>query len=535
MTWAIRPVIRKSANGVPASAPITRPSAGRSCATFAVGTTTRLSTTTAVSGSTPGRRSAWATSWRSSPREASRPSEMATSRPDHMSTVRPRASRTRAADASATAASGWENTWAYADRSPASPVTGLAGTAPDSSMGISWTSTSTPSGQGSGESMSTPPSGPRSMAISWSVLTAKCAACGPREESAEAVSTPNSVASTPVMVMAMVERMTRRVRVVCRCHQGQRRRRSGAPALPCSSSTTHLFSLTTPGGLAECRIAIRPVRKADRGAGMGEEISGTRFTRADHARYRTKVHQCLDTLEAMLEAGVFVEDEWRTGLEIELDLVDADMDPFHGNLEVLERIADPLYQTELGRFTIELNVEPRRNDGRSLEQLESALRRNLNRTRDRAGDLGAGLVMIGTLPTLPTPPPGQGWFTDSDRYRALGEAVMSSRHEDITLEVTGAEQLSLTMDSISAEAACTSTQLHLQVTPERYAAYWNAAQLLAGPQLAVGANSPYLFGHQLHAETRIEVFAQSTDARSPELRTRGVRPPGFCGDQCVRG
>src|SRR5690625_7135452 len=98
---------------------------------------------------------------------------------------------------------------------------------------------------------------------------------------------------------------------------------------------------------------------------------------------------------------------------------------------------------------------------------------------------------------------------------------MSSRHEDITLEVTGAEQLSLTMDSISAEAACTSTQLHLQVTPERFAAYWNAAQLVAGPQLALGANSPYLFGHQLQAETRVEVFLQSTDTRSPELRNQG--------------
>ena len=117
--------------------------------------------------------------------------------------------------------------------------------------------------------------------------------------------------------------------------------------------------------------------------------------------------------------------------------------------------------------------------------------------------------------------------------RALDEAVMSSRHEDITLEVAGAEQLSLTMDSISAEAACTSTQLHLQVAPERYASYWNAAQLLAGPQLAVGANSPYLFGRQLHAETRIEVFAQSTDARSPELRNQGVRPRVFFGDRWI--
>ncbi len=266
---------------------------------------------------------------------------------------------------------------------------------------------------------------------------------------------------------------------------------------------------------------------------MGDEISGTSFTRSDHARYRAKVRRCLDTLEAMLDAGVFVEEEWRTGLEIELDLVDGDMRPFHGNTEVLERIADPLYQTELGRFTIELNVEPRRIDGRSLEQLESALRRSLNRARDRAGDAGAEMVMIGTLPTLPAPPAGRSWFTDRDRYRALDDAVMSSRREDITLRVDGHEPLSLTMDSIVAEAACTSTQFHLQVTPDKYAAYWNAAQLLAGPQLAMGANSPFLFGHHLQAETRIEVFLQSTDTRSPELRNQGVRPRVFFGDHWI--
>ena len=40
------------------------------------------------------------------------------------------------------------------------------------------------------------------------------------------------------------------------------------------------------------------------------------------------------------------------------------------------------------------------------------------------------------------------------------------------------------------EAACTSTQLHLQVSPDNFAAYWNASQAIAGVQLAVGANSP---------------------------------------------
>lgn len=266
---------------------------------------------------------------------------------------------------------------------------------------------------------------------------------------------------------------------------------------------------------------------------MGDEIRSERYSRADHTRYRQAVQRCLDTLAAMLDAGAFVEEHWRTGLEVELNLVDADLEPYFGNADVLARIGDPLYQTELGTFTIELNVEPRRVDGQSFAQFESALRRNLNRARDRAGDIGAGIVMIGILPTLAEPSHGREWISDSPRYRALDEAIMSARREELTLDIDGPEPLSLLLDSIAVEAVCTSAQLHLQVLPEEFAAYWNAAQALAGPQLALGANSPYLFGHQLHAETRIEVFRQATDTRPPELRNQGVRPRVHFGDRWV--
>ncbi|WP_127573044.1 glutamate-cysteine ligase family protein [Georgenia faecalis] len=266
---------------------------------------------------------------------------------------------------------------------------------------------------------------------------------------------------------------------------------------------------------------------------MGEEIRSREFTRADHTRYRQAVRRCLDTLEAMLEAGSFDEHEWRTGLEIELNLVDADLRPHFGNAEILQHIDDPLYQTELGLFTIELNVEPRQMDGASLVHFEESLRENLNRARDRAREAGADIVMIGILPTLWPPAEGRAWLTDSARYRALDDAVMGSRREDIVLDIGGPEPLQMTMDSIAAEAACTSTQLHLQVSPAMFAHYWNAAEAIAGPQLALGANSPFLFGHQLLAETRTEVFLQSTDIRPPELRNQGVRPLVHFGDRWV--
>ncbi|MGH3553824.1 MAG: glutamate--cysteine ligase, partial [Mycobacterium sp.] len=87
--------------------------------------------------------------------------------------------------------------------------------------------------------------------------------------------------------------------------------------------------------------------------------------------------------------------------------------------------------------------------------------------------------------------------------------------------------------SIAPESACTSMQLHLQVSPADFANNWNAAQVLAGPQLALGANSPYFFGHQLWAETRIELFTQATDTRPDELKAQGVRPRVWFGERWI--
>ena len=71
------------------------------------------------------------------------------------------------------------------------------------------------------------------------------------------------------------------------------------------------------------------------------------------------------------------------------------------------------------------------------------------------------------------------------------------------------------------------------MAPQDFAAHWNAAQALSGPQLALGANSPYFFGRRLWAETRIELFAQATDTRSVELKNQGVRPRVFFGERWI--
>ena len=99
--------------------------------------------------------------------------------------------------------------------------------------------------------------------------------------------------------------------------------------------------------------------------------------------------------------------------------------------------------------------------------------------------------------------------------------------------IGGVERLSAYADSIAPEAACTSVQLHQLVHPEDFAGHWNAAQAIAGIQLAVGANSPFFFGKELWRETRIALFEQATDTRPEELKAQGVRPRVWFGERWI--
>jgi hypothetical protein len=257
---------------------------------------------------------------------------------------------------------------------------------------------------------------------------------------------------------------------------------------------------------------------------MGEEVEAQEFTRADRTRHREKVRRCLDVFARMLREARFDTDDPMTGLEVELNLIDERGDPAFKNAQALEAIANPDFQTELGQFNIEINVPPAKLREGGLTTFEESLRRSLNEAETRSAAVGAHMVMIGILPTLAEGHMSLASLSENPRYRLLSEQILNARGEDITISIRGAEKLETTADSIVPEAACTSTQFHVQTSPDQFADYWNASQCIAAAQLAVGANSPYLLGKQLWSETRIPLFEQATDTRSEELKAQGVRP-----------
>ena len=266
---------------------------------------------------------------------------------------------------------------------------------------------------------------------------------------------------------------------------------------------------------------------------MGKDVTPEAFSLQDRTRYRQKVRRCLDVFAFMLDDFGFDADSPTTGLEIELNLMDADAEPAMRNAEVLADLADPTFQTELGQFNLELNARPRLISGAGFADYEQDLIDSLGRAEDRAGKADCTIVLVGILPTLAPRHLVLGNLSANERYRALNDQIVGARGEDISLDIHGVERLQTANDSIAPEAACTSVQFHMQVPPDRFAAYWNASQAIAGIQVAIGANSPYLHGRRLWAETRIALFEQATDTRPDELKAQGVRPRVWFGERWI--
>lgn len=266
---------------------------------------------------------------------------------------------------------------------------------------------------------------------------------------------------------------------------------------------------------------------------MGEAISAQSYTPRQRTDYRKQLGHDLETFDAYLQDADFLA-RGTIGLELELNLVDQHQQPAPVNQQVLEAIDNPDFQTEIGSFNFELNHPVLSVAGAGLKNLENGLDARLMAARAGAKKCGARVASIGTLPTLTQEfLDAPEWITDENRYRALSNMVVQSRGELVHIDLSNRESFSAEFNDVAPEAACTSMQLHLQVAPNRFADAWNASQAIAGVQAALSANSPLFMGRKLWHESRVPVFEQSIDTRTPELVAQGVRPRVWFGERWI--
>ena len=243
---------------------------------------------------------------------------------------------------------------------------------------------------------------------------------------------------------------------------------------------------------------------------MGQEIEHTHFSDADFMEYTESLRRETALLEVWFRDEVFSTRDRTGGFELEAWLIDAAARAAPVNEEFLARLNDPMVVPELARFNVELNDHPQHLWGSALSRFEASLGATWKRCGRVAEELGTRLVMIGILPTLTQEELTQTNMSDLRRYRALNEQVLRLREgRPLELDIQGNQHLKGVHGDVMLESATTSFQLHLKVHPRHAVRAYNAAQVLSAPMVAVTANSPFLFDHDLWDETRIPLFEQS--------------------------
>jgi hypothetical protein len=243
---------------------------------------------------------------------------------------------------------------------------------------------------------------------------------------------------------------------------------------------------------------------------MGQDIADTQFTESDFAAFRERLEAETSLLAGWFADGTLENGEPTAGCELETWLVGPDLEPAPLAEALLKRLDNPQVVPELATFIAEINGNPVPLRGDALSRLAAGLMLTLEQCQAAAAGLDTRIAMIGILPTVRPTHLTAEFMTPRPRYRALNDRILAMRHErPLTLDILGHDHLALEWHDVMLEAAATSFQIHLKVTPERSARAYNASKMLSGPLVAIGANSPYLFGQDLWEETRVPLFEQS--------------------------
>jgi CBS domain-containing protein/gamma-glutamyl:cysteine ligase YbdK (ATP-grasp superfamily) len=267
---------------------------------------------------------------------------------------------------------------------------------------------------------------------------------------------------------------------------------------------------------------------------MGEHAIHRAADEAEARAFTRAVVRDIHALEELIARGGIETDVTRVGAEQEMYLIRGDCRPAPLANDVLARLHDTRFTTELARFNLETNFEPQVFAGNFLEQLETDLEDALRTVSAAAGELGAHVLLTGILPTLRVEDLRADNLSPDLRYQYLNEALFRGR-DAVTVVIDGIDQYEGTYDSVVLEGVNTSLQLHLQVDPAESADRYNLMQLVTAPLLAAASNSPVLLGRRLWHETRIAVFERSLDERTGSQVARGFPSRVLFGDAWLKG
>ncbi len=222
--------------------------------------------------------------------------------------------------------------------------------------------------------------------------------------------------------------------------------------------------------------------------------------------FRERVRDDADRLLAEIRDGTFDNPQAITGLEYELYAVDAAGEDPGGHLaRVPRRLLEYIgFEKELGLHNAEVSTSPLPLNADGLAAQEAAVSAQLRAATTCVEAEGLGLVSDGIWTIPPEDETAYGYLTDVREVDGLrlAENMSASPRYHAMANATSASQPAMRVDlphatleasTVMPESLITSVQPHYQVpAAQALPTRFRYALRIAGPLVALGANSPFL-------------------------------------------
>jgi hypothetical protein len=190
---------------------------------------------------------------------------------------------------------------------------------------------------------------------------------------------------------------------------------------------------------------------------MGSQAVTAIKTQKDRKEFVGHLLNDIEAFEYMIKNNLFETGIQRVGAEQELCIVDKDYRPSTNALEILKKIDDEHYTTELALFNLEINLDPVQLKNTCFSDIENHLTSLLEKGHKVAEETESNkLILTGILPTLRKKDLVFKNITPYKRYKTLNKVLKKIRGDDFKLHIQGVDELILKHKSILFEACNTS-------------------------------------------------------------------------------
>src|SRR3989338_1328040 len=280
---------------------------------------------------------------------------------------------------------------------------------------------------------------------------------------------------------------------------------------------------------------------------MGAFNFDNMFTREAMAEFYSVAVREKRSLMQDIADGAYVSSDLTMGNEIEGSFVrqsdfqlpqteDFPNGVFNSVREIVKERGGDL-AAELGDFDFEVNTRAKTLTGSVFRDEEKEIATKMAQVEAAAHQRGLTTLLSGLTETARREDLVLAHLVQDEqknhRYGGINQGVMRSRGGPIDITIANhahTPAFKNSFDHIMADALCAALQTHIKLRDPAldFARYMNASLILAAPIIAASASTPFVLGEgPLWADSRISVFEQSIDWRSPEVRSLESTPCNF--------